>query len=258
MIFLSEAFNDNSSSDRKKVTNSSKNTLMSSDNSFLLKLSPFKFYYKRYGNDRTWYTCYGRNRLQGIHHTFMDLSDSQQRIVQKFLNIEMYQVGVRRVDCPYQVRALEENALSPSHNDTKTKFTFRCNPTYRKKPWYDWVMVDYMKGSEMFSIPSRLLMLLSHSSPIDESNNSSLCLYALVHSLQHVTTSPYADLNVFKSDIIYHEPKVVDFNDSISGTAFVLPGIDRNSTVSSLHKDVCSNQYYVVVPKREDWCDLWW
>ena len=63
-VFLSERFNNNRSHDRKKSSNSDKFTLMSSDDSFLLRLSPSKFYFERFGNDRTWYTCYGRNRLR--------------------------------------------------------------------------------------------------------------------------------------------------------------------------------------------------
>ena len=170
-------------------------------------------------------------------------------LLQSFLNVDMYQNRVKRVECRYQVCVLEEQVVLPSAPQNNSKYIFWCNPTYRKKPWFDWVMVDYAIGCKTISILSHLLMLILHTQQTSRSINNYICLYALVYYLWSSTTPQYSDLDIFKGDRMYHEAKLFNFNNSISDTVFVLPTIERSSPFSSLKNNIFSNLYFVVLPQ---------
>ena len=69
-------------------------------------------------------------------------------------------------------------------------------------------MVDYLEGSKKKSIPSRLLMLLSHSS-LSQDTTDDRTLYALVHSLRSFNIPNYSDMSCFQSDTISDDAKVI-------------------------------------------------
>ena len=226
------------------------------ENETMLKLSKVVFHYSIFGNDRSWYTCFGRNKERGIFHPFMTLDRSQKDELSRFLNREVKPSGITRVNCHYQVRV-----LCPSHDSTidrpLTKMTFRCNPKYRSNPWFDWVNVEYSIANEDRSVASRLYMILSHQSMIDR-NPDVKEIFTLVQSLKNFITPRYSDLTCWHSDELYTSSKVVSFSRSISGPTFVLPSIYRNNQYSQIEENILSNEHYIVIPPRESWSDIGW
>ena len=227
------------------------------DDDSLVKLSKVVFYYCLYGNNRTWHTVVGRNRERGIHHPFFPLQESQKRALSNFLNQELYPLGIKKVYCHYQIRILgPPTPGSPNSNRPETKLTLRCNPLYRLYEWFDWVNVDFLVGSQVSTIPSRLYMLLSHDcTDTREPNHTSI--YALVHSLKSNILPSYSDLNCWESDELYSTAKVVSLQQSVSGPTCVLPCISRRNQ-NSLTENLMSNTHYAVIPPMEDWSSIGW
>ena len=233
-----------------------KETIVNNMDNTRLKLSQSKFYYSRLSHSCQWYTCVGKKRSIGIAHPFMGLSKSQHRALATFLNVEMIRLGITRLDCHYQVCVLADHTNNVSRR-APTKFTFRCNPSYRSNYWFDWMNVEYLQGICSDSVPSRLCMLLSHKQALGNHYEKNV-LYALVNSLSSQKNSPYSDLKCWSSDKLYINSKVVLFEKSVSGPVYVLPGINRMCMDVDLKEDILSNDYYIVVPSRETWSDIGW
>eukprot|EP00957_Ditylum_brightwellii_P129492 9877449-Ditylum_brightwellii.AAC.1 len=62
----------------------------------------------------------------------------------------------------------------------------------------------------------------------------------------------YNDLPVFRMDPLYGKAKVVDFEDSVVGPCYVLPGISRRSD-SDIVGNTFRNTHCIVIPD----CTLW-
>ena len=243
-------------SDRSQNIKYPNGLFASGENETMLKLSEVVFHYSIFGNDRSWYNCFGRNTERGIFHPFMTLDRSQKDELSRFLNREVKPSGITRVNCHYQVRV-----LCPSHDATidrpLTKMTFRCNPKYRSNPWFDWVNVEYSIANEDRSVASQLYMILSHQS-LNDKNPDVKEIFTLVQSLKNFITPRYSDLTCWHSYELYTSSKVVSFSRSISGPTFVLPSIYHNNQYSQIEGNILSNEHYIVIPPRESWSDMGW
>ena len=111
-------------------------------------------------------------------------------------------------------------------------------------------------GNTTYAVPSRLHLLLTHehvsvTDTFVEDDN--VTLYALVRSLRSYVSPKYSNLNVFQSDTLFEDSKVVDFKSSVSGASYVLPGVNRSSDGHDIEENILSNSYYIVVPSRNQW-----
>ena len=99
-----------------------RNLLNNNDPNLNLKLSKAIFCYKIYGSKCSWYMFVIRHKHIEICHPLFDP-------LTIFLNIEIYQMGITRVNCHYQVRMVSKEKC-PIHHHAKTNITFQCNPSY--------------------------------------------------------------------------------------------------------------------------------
>ena len=209
------------------------------------------FSYQKIGN--SWHTVCGNTEVMDIVHPHYDLLPSQVLALKSFLSTEMNQLNVEHVDCFYEMRLKNEDSTQ----------IFRCNPCYRNQPWFDFLYVDYMNASNVVSSCASLLLLwLTFTDP--QSNEK--CVYALTHSLANQNTPKWTMLDSWKGDRLYYGAKVVNYENSISGAAYVLPGIDpflvnvndRSKKGKLILKNVIDNKYFVVIPQRHDWVNIGW
>ena len=118
------------------------------------------------------------------------------------------------------------------------------------KPWFDWLTADFAYGNVVYSVPSRLYMLLSTEGALDDDSDT---VYALIHPLRNHNTPRYPHLRCWNSDNIDDRSLVVSFSDSISGTCFVLPSsIDSTNHCQTIKDDLFANQHYIVNHNRHE------
>jgi hypothetical protein len=86
-------------------------------------------------------------------------------------------------------------------------------------------------------------------------------LYAFTPSLTSQNNTPrWTFLPAWKGNQLYQGAKVVNYETSISGVAYVLPGIDpffmdlngRCTKGQLILKNVLDNKYFLVIPQRHD------
>ena len=214
----------------------------------MVKLGKTVFYYSFMDTERRWYTCFGRRKERGIFHPYLRLDDSQLHGLSLFLNREMRRARIKRVSCHYHI-----STMSSSY---EPKFILRCHPKFMSKPWFDWLTADFAYGNVVYSVPSRLYMLLSTEGALDDDSDT---VYALIHPLRNHNTPRYPHLRCWNSDNIDDRSLVVSFSDSISGTCFVLPSsIDSTNHCQTIEDDLFANQHYIVIPPRESWSRIGW
>jgi hypothetical protein len=71
-------------------------------------------------------------------------------------------------------------------------------------------------------------------------------------------------LPAWKGDRLWSKAIVVNYDTSVSGTAFVLPGIDpfltnpadKSEKGKLIMKNMLENKYFVVLPQRYDWGNI--
>ena len=85
------------------------NLLNTNDPNVKLNFSKAIFCYKIYGSKRSWYTCVGRHKRIGMCHPLFDLGEIEKTCLITFLNFEMYQIGITRVNCHYQIGMFSKN-----------------------------------------------------------------------------------------------------------------------------------------------------
>ena len=113
-------------------------------------------------------------------------------------------------------------------------------------------------GNTTYAVPSRLHLLLTHENvSVTDTfvEGDEITLYALVRSLRSFVSPTYSDLNVFRSDTLFEDAKVVDFKSSVSGASYVLPGVNRSTAGHDIEENILSNSYYIVVPSRNQWSE---
>jgi hypothetical protein len=74
------------------------------------------------------------------------------------------------------------------------------------------------------------------------------------------------NVDSWKGDRLYNGAKVVNYENSISGAAYVLPGIDPFLVNVNNHskkgklilKNVIDNKYFVVIPQIHDLVNIGW
>jgi hypothetical protein len=217
----------------------------------IVKMIRKAFSYRKCGNE--WHTICGRTTHLQVIHPYCELLKCQLSALKSFLTTEMHQLNVEHVDCYYEMRLTEEDSTQ----------IFRCNPSYRNEPWFDFVYVDYMNSSNVSSsCASMLLLWLTFEDPISHEKK----LYALTHSLTSQNTPPWRFLPAWKGDRLHSEAKVVHYDTSISGVAYVLPGVDpflidvtdRSEKGKLIFKKVLDNKYFLVIPQRHDWANIGW
>ena len=209
------------------------------------------FSFQKLGN--TWHTVCGTSTTMDVLHPDCQLLPTQLVALKSFLTTDMDQLNVTHVDCFYEMRLKDEQSSQ----------IFRCNPSYRKQPWFDFIYVDYTNASNVVSSCASLLLLwLTFEHPISNETQ----LYALTHSLTSQNTPSWTFLPAWKGDRLYDHAKVVNYETSISGVAYVLPGIDpflvnpneRSTTRRLILKNVLDNKYFLVIPQRHDWATIGW
>jgi hypothetical protein len=217
----------------------------------MFKMIRKAFSYQKCGNE--WHTVSGETTYLEVIHPYCELLKCQVTALKSFLTTEMNQLNVEHVECYYEMRLKEEESNQ----------IFRCNPCYRKQPWFDFVYVDYMNASNVASpCASMLLLWLTFEDPISHEKQ----LYALTHSLTSQNTPPWRFLQAWKGDRLHSDAKVVCYDTSISGVAYVLAGIDpflnnltdRSTKGKLIFKNVIDNKYFLVIPQRHDWASLGW
>jgi hypothetical protein len=198
------------------------------------------FFYKRIGN--IWHTCVGQNYEKKVYHPFQPLDERRLKEIRHFLNQEMRELKVDRVNCYHEMRI--------PNKETGTNQIYRCNPKYRGKPWYDWLKVKYHHDGTVHGcssvVPSRLLLWMSIKPGTDEH-----AVYCLTHSLQHSVTPKYRLLPDWRLDTYFKQAQVVIYS-NVVGPIYVLPGIsDRHH--NDINEDALKNEWYVIPPERSKW-----
>ena len=200
-----------------------------------------------------WNTVHGKEHTVGVIHPYCELLPCQLRALKSFLTTDMNQLGVNHVDCYYEMKATTADG----------KQIFRCNPCYRSKPWFDFISVDYIDAMNVTSsCASMLLLWLTYDNTALHQKE----VYALTHSLSNQNTPQWTYMNAWKGDRLYHEAKVVKYETSISGVAYVLPGVDpflvnmadRSTKSKLILKNVLENKYFLSIPQRHDWANIGW
>ena len=209
------------------------------------------FSFQKLGN--TWHTVCGTSMTMDVIHPDCQLLPTQLLALKSFLTTDMDQLNVKHVDCFYEMRLKDENSNQ----------IFRCNPSYRKQPWFDFIYVDYMNASNVVSSCASLLLLwLTFEHPVSKETQ----LYALTHSLTSQNTPRWTFMPAWKGDRLYEGAKVVNYETSISGVAYVLPGVDpflvdpneRCTKGRLILQNVLDNKYFLVIPQRHDWAKIGW
>jgi hypothetical protein len=191
--------------------------------------------------------CWGQSSI------YCELLECQTKALKKFLTEEMDQINITHVDCYYEMKTTIDGLPQ----------IFRCNPCYRGKSWFDFISVDYSNAANNTSTCASMLLLWL---TFDDPQTGKKKIYALTHPLSNQVTPQWMHLPAWKGDRLWSKAIVVNYDTSVSGTAFVLPGIDpfltnpadKSEKGKLIMKNMLENKYFVVLPQRYDWGNIGW
>ena len=206
--------------------------------------------------DGKWHTQVGRTCDDNVSHPQFVLPSEGVKALKSQL-LDHAPDYVQKVQCHYELKV---------KNEANGHQIFRCNPSYRGREWFDWVMISFTyrrrDGSEYAeSVPGRLYLWLSHGSQDSSEVNE---IYALVRPLKQKKTPAYEYLPFLKADCFNDEWSVVHF-DSIESVAYVLPAasgmhqtLQRLSPCGVIKENIDENTFFVSIPQMADWPKLGW
>ena len=216
-----------------------------------IKMIRHAFSFEKLGGQ--WNTVCGNDPSLGVNHPYCVLLECQLKALKKFLRTEMDQINITQVDCYYEMKTVIEG----------TPQIFRCNPCYRGKSWFDFISVDFSTASNNTSTCASMLLLWL---TFDDPQTGKKKIYALTHPLSNQVTPQWMHLPAWKGDRLWSKAIVVNYDTSVSGTAFVLPGIDpfltnpndKSEKGKLIMKNLLENKYFLVLPQRYDWANVGW
>ena len=144
------------------------------------------------------------------------------------------------------------------------KDIFCCNPKYRGKSWFDWMMVTYSRAGSgdvlnAFVTPARIFLWMAYKinvyAPID--------IVALIRALNSYDTPQYSMMKAWNVDKYHSNYSVVNFF-SVKSVAYVLPAACSEESLERLapggiicdHEDM--NEYFVSIPSQSEWLYIGW
>ena len=140
----------------------------------------------------------------------------------------------------------------------------RCHPSfhsypYLRRPWHDWVMVEWVEEDESGSehirhVAARLLMFAKLSLNLVD-GFAPPKVVAVIQSLRDYEPDPDSLLTFAAGDEILPDIEVVDA-DTIYSTAFVLPCNKHPNDPFPL--DINDATYFIVMPPRTEWKNIGW
>jgi hypothetical protein len=136
-----------------------------------------------------------------------------------------------------------------THHDT-----LRCHPDFHsypweRRPWHDWVMVNWETPTRSYQQAAKLLLWAQFT----ESKTGLRKLKCAVHSLAGATPKKDKSLPFFNGDRIETSIRVVPA-EFVLEVAYVLPSIEKPD--DPFPDSAGKAAYFVVVPPRSTWMEL--